>query len=91
MFVVCAQDMSATIYNVDFLLLFTCGTGSHAAHQHRSLQAAGSTSQPQQPSHQHSLARLNDSLEIIRQEYDALTQDITAFKAQKDDFEVKSW
>lgn len=52
-------------------------------HQHRTLQPQGA--QQQQPAH--SSARLADSLECIRQEFEALSQDANLARSQRDDLE----
>ena len=38
----------------------------------------------------HSPARLNESLEVVRQEFELVTQDLVMLRAQRDDFENKS-
>jgi hypothetical protein len=55
-------------------------------HQHRTLQPQGT--QQQQPAH--STARLADSLESIRQEFEALSQDANLARSQRDDLENNS-
>ena len=55
-------------------------------HQHRSLQPSAAAAQPP-VSLQHSSARLADSLESIRQEFDALTQDAQLARSQRDELE----
>ena len=55
--------------------------------QHRSLQPTGPPTQG--PSQQHSHARLNESFEAIRQEFDGLTSDIGVLRNQRDDYESK--
>lgn len=37
----------------------------------------------------HSLSRLNDAFETIRQEYDQLVRDLEAMRSQRDEFENK--
>lgn len=58
--------------------------------QHRSLQPQGPPPPiaPQAPGH--SPARLNESLEIVRHEFDLLTADLNQLRIQRDDFENKS-
>jgi hypothetical protein len=55
--------------------------------QHRSLQPTGPPTQG--PSQQHSHARLNESFEAIRQEFDILTSDIAVLRNQRDDYDSK--
>lgn len=55
--------------------------------QHRTLQPTGPPTQG--PSQQHSHARLNESFESIRQEFDVLTSDLGVLRSQRDDYESK--
>ncbi|KIM91688.1 hypothetical protein PILCRDRAFT_57890 [Piloderma croceum F 1598] len=55
--------------------------------QHRSLQPTGPPAQG--PSQQNSHARLNDSFETIRQEFDLLASDLNVLRGQRDEYESK--
>ncbi|KZP33845.1 WD40 repeat-like protein [Athelia psychrophila] len=56
-------------------------------YNHRSLQPTGPPASG--PSTQHSHARLGDSFEAIRQEFDILSSDLNVLRGQRDDFENK--
>jgi len=55
--------------------------------QHRSLQPTGPPTQG--PSQQHSHARLTESFDAIRQEFDVLASDLGLLRNQRDDYESK--
>ncbi|KAG9221851.1 hypothetical protein CCMSSC00406_0005676 [Pleurotus cornucopiae] len=55
--------------------------------QHRSLQPTGPPVPG--PSQSHSQARLNESFDVIRQEFDLLAQEMGTIRAQRDDYENK--
>ena len=61
---------------------------THPPQQHRPLQPTGPPTQgsAQQQSH----ARLNESFEAIRQEFDAVVSDVTLLRNQRDELEAKS-
>lgn len=75
--------MSSSIYNVraarrqKFSLTYTPA-------QHRNLQPT-----VQNNALQHSSARLNECLETIKQEFDAVLHDSSVLKSQRDDYEGK--
>ncbi|KAJ8488398.1 hypothetical protein ONZ45_g11108 [Pleurotus djamor] len=77
--------MSSSFY--DFTSLLGGREGVAPFLFHRSLQPTGPPVPG--PSQQHSHARLNESFETIRQEFDLLAQEIGAVRAQRDDYENK--
>ncbi|KAL0959562.1 hypothetical protein HGRIS_011272 [Hohenbuehelia grisea] len=60
---------------------------SSTIYAHRSLQPSGPP--PPGPSGQHNQARLADSIDAIRQEFDILSQDLAHMRTQRDDYESK--
>src|ERR1700760_2945387 len=78
---------TSTIYNVFIPYLFVVHLPNPLLSQHRSLQPTGPPAQG--PSQSHSHARLNESLDNIRAEFDNLAAEVGVARAQKDEFETK--
>jgi Tup N-terminal len=81
-----SSPMSSTIYNVttQFRIQFLVLNALFS--QHRSLQPTG----PPVPGGSHSQARLNESLDIVRQEFVELTNELNNIRGQRDEYEAKS-
>ncbi|KAE9407846.1 WD40 repeat-like protein [Gymnopus androsaceus JB14] len=56
-------------------------------YNHRSLQPSGSSTVAAGP--QHSITRINDSFEAIRNEFEVLVNEVGVVRSQRDDFEAK--
>lgn len=76
----------SSIYNVSSSFL------PHEVHfltesQHRTLQPSGPSSVSAGP--QHSITRLNDSFDAIRNEFEVMVNEVGVARSQRDDFESK--
>jgi hypothetical protein len=58
--------------------------------QQQNSQQTGGNQGPPNPQQFNNTRRLNELLEAIRNEFDAVTQDTSIFRLQRDDFEHKS-
>lgn len=56
-------------------------------HQHRTLQPTGGPPPTAVPLNR---PRLDDSLDVIRQEFEYMSQELTAMRNQRDEYEAKS-